>query len=212
MQDFTLEQAEAGLARAIRHRDADMLLKGSYGRVNGRFRGCSIGCDHYDLTGIVDAPRIHAELSALTGVPEWLLYLRDRVFEELPEAAGASWHVEMAQALRDLRRAGPVDWQAALHRVHAAILSVALPHAGDAAPAVQRVIDLHRRPASVSDDDWSAAARAARSARSAAESAAAWSAAWSAESAAAWSAESAARSAWSDIRSAVLAALAPAEG
>lgn len=34
---------------AKRHLEQDMLIKGTYGKINGHFTGCSVGCDAFDI-------------------------------------------------------------------------------------------------------------------------------------------------------------------
>ena len=183
------------------HFKADMLLKGTYSAEDAEnFKGCSVGCHlHHifpdaDATEIGDMSEKHFKVAKYYGYPEWLALLQDTVFEGLPSGESAKWHVQLAETLHGLP--DDYDWQAALHRCHAAILRVVLPTAGTATEAVQAVIDLHEKAES-DPAAWSAAESAAESAaRSAAESAAE-SAAWSA-------AESVA---YQRIRGGVLAAL-----
>jgi len=237
-------QKQEFLKQSKAHFAADMLLKGTYGSDEDKaFKGCSVGCHLHHIKPKLSANSIsnlnnkHAIVAKHYGYPEWLALLQDQVFEGLPNGPhgeNAKWHVELAETLAKLPTR--YDWQAALHRVHVAILRVSYKTAGSAQAAVQQVIDLHERAGrgeKVSDDLWSAAWSAAeRAARSATESAArsaarsaAWSAAWSAaesaaESAArsaAWSAaeraaRSAARSAaYQEIRDSVLLALTQSE-
>jgi hypothetical protein len=190
---FTKEQALAKLERAKRHYAADTLIKGTYGRTNGSFKGCSIGCELSELTGCGDIEDAyfnrHSDLADLTGVPEWLLHLQDRLFEGLPDGENRDWHVQIAQALVD---AHPIDFDGLLHRIHTAILRVAHRAAGESRFVVERVSDLHERAlhgdvATAERATADAAEAAALAARTAAEATArtaagptawAWSAAW----------------------------------
>ncbi len=203
-----------------RHRDADMLMAGTYARVeDDGWHGCSVGClahdlepswDHYEI-----AVRGHALVAETYGYPEWLARLQETVFEGLPRDARPNWHVDLADAIAERGR----YWGTILHAIHAAILRLSLRTAGEAADVVQTVLTLHERAAAgepIAAAHWSTARSAAATrsvwsmAREPAESAAR-SAAESADSTA-WSAESAARlaarSAWS---AAWLAAEAVAE-
>ena len=167
------------LTNAKAHREADMLLSGVYGKQNGTFKGCSIGCHLHDIypdktaIEIDDLDDKHQLVSEYYGYPEWLALLQDNVFEGLPGDERGGWHVELAKTLLSLPK--EYDWQTALHRVHVAILRVSYKTAREARDIVQAVLTLHERAANgetVGDEDWSAARSAARSA--------AWSAAWSA--------------------------------
>lgn len=185
MIKFTQQQAEENLARAKAHFAVDeMLVKGHYGKINGSFKGCSIGCQIYDLTGEINEDSPHEQLEGLTGIPEWFLRLQDCIFEGLPEPENRAWHVDVAQALKD---ACPINFELLLHRIHIAILRVSHKKTGPSGEVVQRVLNLHQRSVDgedVSLDDWSAARSAA-------------SAEWSAEAAA-----------YQDIRDGVLQAIA----
>ena len=190
---MTPETRKELLKRSKAHLKADMLLKGTYASNGQGFRGCSIGCHLHDIYPEMSIPEVedlsdkHQRVSEHYGYPEWLARLQDTIFEGLPKDVAPEWHVELAEVLN--KTPDDYDWQAALHRVHIAILRTALNASGSAKEVVETVIDLHERAASgenVPDELWSAAWSAAWSARAAA---------WSAARAAAWSAEAAARSA-----------------
>ena len=194
------------LPAARRHHAADMISREhGYGKMNGQFRGCSIGCMAYEIDPNGDYDD-HAAVAQHYGYPEWLAHLQDVVFEGLPASEAGDWHVQIATEIDALNaRHDSPPWQRILHLTHAAILRRALPTALTAAEAVRAVVALHEaagRGEAVSDAAWSAA-------RSAAESA--WSAAWSAARSAESAAESAARSAesvaYQGIRDDVLAIL-----
>ena len=184
---------------AKKHRDHDILISSTFGFDGGwQGQGCSVGCFAHDLGYKGDGEDIHAFVAKMAGYPEWMVLLQDEIFEGLPEGDRSEWHVDVARAVSKV-----TDWQAALHRVHCAILDVALETAGSLKPQVQAVRDLHAAQEK-NPEKWSAAWSAARSAawfaaRSAAMSAArsaAWFAAWfAARSAAMSAARSAAMSA-----------------
>jgi hypothetical protein len=195
MIEFTQEISDQNLVWAIADAEAEgRLEKGTYGKQNGKFRGCSIGCmlNDFGLSAdeIDNTPSVHRKLEELTGIPEWLLRLQDEVFEGLPEPEHQAWHRQVAEAFAKAPK--PVDWQSLLHRVHVGILRVSYKTAGSAQEAVQNVIDLHERAMNgeqVGDEEWSAAESAA------------WSAAWSAARSAAFQ----------EIRDAILEAISALE-
>ena len=186
------EFKERAVAAAMHHRDADMLISGTYGQMNGKFHGCSVGCDAYDITGkIIDDP--HSTTAKYFGFPEWLERLRDTIFEGLDKTARNNWHVDLKKAIpvgMTKEQFESVKSQFILYlmvenieRVKSLAISEDLK--SEVIAAIEKVKIFHETDFG---DDESAA-------RSAAESAA-WSAAWSAaESAARSAAESAARSA-----------------
>ena len=200
---------------AQRHFDAEEMLRaGTFGfdgpDMGWSGHGCSVGCFALEA-GYNGAGDIFEFVARKFNYPIWAVQLQDRIFEGLaPSDNHREWHVNFAKAVE-----GVTDWKAALHRVHCVILDVALESAGDAAPQVRAVRDLH---ASQCDDDaaWSAAMSAAMSAAWGAAESAARHAARSAAESAAWSAadsatESAAASAaWSAAWRAAASAAASA--
>ena len=202
---MTPEQKTEFLDQSRMHFAADMLLRGTYAAKDADdFKGCSVGCHlrHIMTTATVEQIKNiddkHRRVANYYGYPEWLALLQDSIFEGLPNGESAKWHVLLAESLA--KTPADYDWQAALHRVHAAILRISYKTAGTAQEVVNRILDLHERAGrgeKVTDELWSAAESAAESAaRSAAESAA----------------RSAARSAaYREIRDGVLVALAAGE-
>ena len=167
---------------AERHAAQDMLRKGIYGKMNGQFRGCSIGCFLYDYEPDVatDHVNVHARLAKHTGIAKWALYVQDYLFESLPNPA--EWHVECAKAYD----AFSGDWDQAAHRFMARVQRevVANPTEHN-----ERVAALHDRAASgdmPDADEWSAAESAAESAAGSAAESAVWLAAWLAAGSAVW--------------------------
>ena len=205
--------------QAKHHRDSDMLAAGIYGKMDGHFKGCSVGCDAYDIKGAVVKSGCHEITAEYFGFPEWLEHLRDYLFENLSEADRRDFHVRLKEAVPVGVDLEPVRHKLTMRRLDRliALQTEALgKNEGDVKAAIEQVIAALQQvrrchEAESSSDhcevDWSAAARsAARSAawsaesaaRSAAARSAARSAAWSAAESAAWSAESAAESAaWS---------------
>ena len=210
------EFKERAIKSAEHHAKADMLIKGQYGHVNGSFKGCSVGCDAYDIfmeqgkdkdyiNDNIKSP--HEITSKYFGVPEWLERCRDTFFENLEDNTG--WHVRFKQAIPagvSEERFNIVKSKFLLFILDENIERVNQLDISDdlkkkVVDAIKQCQGLHQTV--VNGGEWNESA--AWSARSAAESAAwsARSAAWSARSAAwsarsaAWSAESAVRSAWS---------------
>jgi hypothetical protein len=214
MATFTEEKKDARIARARRHAELDLLVSGTYIQLNGKPKGCSVGCDAIDiqLAAGVDLKDLtsndcHRVVAEHDGTPEWLEHLRDAVFEGLPDEDRHWWHVKLAESL-------PVtsDWQPYYHRICIRILTLCLEHKGcwqdpyatQVIDAIELTISYHTNP---SDEAKSSARFAAESAAEAARSAAwaARSAAWAARSAA-WATKSAAWSTWSAAESAAEAA------
>ena len=152
------------LELAKKHYAADMLIKATYGEIEqGQFKGCSVGCFLYDIKGdkfdVVDKHQVLADWS---GLPVWLHHLQDTLFEGLPNGDSAKWHVQLAETIAGLP--AEYDWQAAMHRVHVAILRVSYKTAGKSKSVVESVIDLHERAGRgepLADELWSAVRSAA---------------------------------------------------
>ena len=170
---------------AIQHREQDQYIKGEYGRMNGKFKGCSVGCLVYDINqkkGTKASYGDHAFLAEQLGVPEFICHLQDRIFEGLPEPLNTEWTERLVSAIPV-----GVDLSPVLPRFLIRTLD-RLPETDrkDVADSIKAVRDVLENWAESGVVDVDAAWSAARSAESAA---------WSAESAA-WSAESAA---WEQI-------------
>ena len=100
---------------AIRHRDFDLLVTGVYvrelaghhysdrgGSTHNIVKGCSVGCDAYDITGRSDISdiMIHQVTAQHFGFPVWLEHLRDKLYEGLPDYnTRANWHVNIKLAI-----------------------------------------------------------------------------------------------------------------
>jgi hypothetical protein len=197
-----------------KHEQADALVQGTYGNMNGHFRGCAVGCSLNSLNVIQGKPAteqigIHARYPTELGWPLWLAHLEDGIFENLPLEQAKTWPRRLSDAV-------PVGVTVP-DRVLAQILRWCLVsepygciHATDDAgmkAIVARMGALFDR--SISGDEpkaaeWGEAARAARAAWAARDAWAAWAAwdAWAARDAwAAWAAwdawaARAARAAW----------------
>lgn len=205
--DESLKQRAVEAAK--RHRDQDMLLAGTYGTMNGAFRGCSVGCDAYDITGKLLEDGYHRITAEYFGFPEWLERLRDSIFEGLPNDERRDFHVRLKEAIPVGVDIEPVRHRLAIRRLRRLIEAqeqALAEQEGELKSVIEQVVVALRQvrrcheaeigQGQRSVGDWSAA-------RSAAESAArsAWSA-WSAASSAASAAESATESAASAARSA----------
>lgn len=182
---------------AKRHYEQDMLVAGTYGKENGRFEGCSVGCFAHEI-----APTradYHAVVAEAAGWPEWLVQLSDTLFEGLPGGERERFHVVVREAVPVGVDLEPVRHRLAVRRMDRLIASMSeSAYAGrDEVIGVLETIKAGHELEG-GDFDWSAAGSAAQAAADSARSAAtaSWSAAWSASKGAAWGA------AWSTAESA----------
>ena len=211
------------LARVRAHREADNLVQGT-GWENGK--GCAIGCILEDYN--------HELFPSELGLPVWLAYLTDKIFEGLSSQDSQYFPEQLLAAIPEGADVAPVQHHLGIRRMDRLIKP---QQENDALSKTlkSKIINVlaaakscHEAELGGTSCDWSAVEDAADTARYAADTAryaaryaawsarsAVWSAAWSARSAvwsaawsaryAAWSARYAARSAWS-TRSAVWSA------
>ncbi len=208
MKTFTLEKKTALLTEIEKHRQADQILQGTYGKEeSGIWRGCAVGCSIHSLS-IMEGKDLktsdHHLYETELGIPEALAHLEDRIFEGLPKEKALLWPGRFIQAVSpeaDLSLVLPKFYLKLLIDKEHGVKQYALE---DGKKAIDMVVKVHRnhiKTGSVDESAWSAAESAAWSAAESAAESAAWSAAESARSAAESAAESA-RSAAESARSA----------
>ena len=164
------------IAAAISHREKDEYIAGCYAKMNGSFKGCSVGCSLFDVKGIKgidvgEGYNDHALLAKELGIPEFICHLQDSIFEGLPDSERFKWTERLFNSIPlgvDLTPVLPRFLLKTLDR---------LPETDrtDVVDAIRGVKEVLINWAETGEAD----IEAAWSARSAA-----WSAAWSAESAA----------------------------
>ena len=84
------------IAAAISHREQDEYIAGAYAKMNGSFKGCSVGCSLFDVKGIKgidvgEGYNDHALLAKELGIPEFICHLQDSIFEGLPDSERFKW-------------------------------------------------------------------------------------------------------------------------
>ena len=84
------------IAAAISHREKDEYIAGCYAKMNGSFKGCSVGCSLFDVKGIkgIDVGEDYADHALLAkelGIPEFICHLQDSIFEGLPDSERFKW-------------------------------------------------------------------------------------------------------------------------
>lgn len=197
---------EKYLNRVRKNRELDNIVLG-IGLKNGK--GCAVGCtlENYD----------HSRYLIELGIPEWLAYLEDRIFENLSNEESIIWPELFLSSINIGIDLEPIKHKLAIKRMDYLInIQNNLLHKNpdlskifiSTINCIELIKKCHESELNKIYCFWSAAESAAESAGESARSAAE-SAAWSAESA--WSAWSAARSAWSAARSAAQSAAWSAE-
>jgi len=183
MQAFYNDAAvkEKYLSRVRAHRAADEITKGHYWEGG---RGCAVGCTIHSSD--------HQSYEVELGLPEWLAYLEDAIFEGLPLEQAKLWPERFLEAI-------PVgaDVEPVLASFLICLIEEVRKYADErGVPAIDAIIALWRRVAAgeaVPPQEWNAACAAARAAAWAASDAAS-DAAWAASDAA-WAACAAAKAA-----------------
>lgn len=87
---YTQEIKDRFVSEAIQHREADLYIKGCFW--DGH-KGCSIGCS------AKTNKYPHAKLAGMTGLPEWLHWLQDTIFEGLPSPDNLYWTEQLFSAI-----------------------------------------------------------------------------------------------------------------
>lgn len=221
-----------------KHERADAILQGTYGRMNGQWRGCAIACSLRSMAILNGEPihtgeyGNHAAFESYGLWPEWLARLEDVIFEGLPYEEARRWPVRVGQAVPVGADLTLVKWRFCAFLLNENIervlsLDIADALKGQVVSAIRRVLAVHTQAIVTGKWDestaesakstaesaaWSAAkstAESARSAESAVESAA-WST-WPTVKPTKSAAWSVARSAWSAARSARSATRSTAE-
>ena len=172
------------VAAAIAHREADRYIRGSYCEMTaGHFRGCSIGCAIESVIGPGSDDPVygdHRSLPDLMGLPVWLGYLQDAVFEQMG-GDYTTWNERLLAAIPV-----GVDLSLPFHRIMSRIQREIVVSGTEINERVAALHDRAARGDSPSQEEWSAARYTARSAaRYAARSTSARAAARSAAEAAA---------------------------
>jgi hypothetical protein len=174
------------VARVKEHQRLDQIIQGKYWEQceDGIFRGCAIGCVLHSSD--------HMAYERQLGLPVFLAYLDEHIFESLPASEAKQWPLRFIESVPvgvDLELVFPRF----IHWLLSDPLGVRQYADARTQPIIDRLVDMYARRI----DGIPLAAEAARAAAEAAAGAA-WSA-WSARAAAraAWSAEAAAGAAWS---------------
>jgi hypothetical protein len=198
-----------------KHQAQDQFIKGSYGEVNGKFKGCAVGCTIDSVNVILGKSydtSSHDVLEGAIGIPEWLSILQDSFFENLPVGENSQFAVDFLDAIPVGVNLEPVKWKFCAFLMREGIERVlGLKDISEelreqVLSAMRGVLALNE--SAITTGQWDLeAARAARSAAWAARSAS-----WDAE---AWSALRTAHAAvdavavaWSSAAAAVRAAVA----
>jgi hypothetical protein len=88
-----------------KHEQADQVAKGTYGEMNGQWHGCAIGCSLRSLNILQQQPDVnlrtgeHERFPPELGLPLWLAFAEDHIFENLPDDLATTWPRRFAEAI-----------------------------------------------------------------------------------------------------------------
>jgi len=90
------------VSEVMRHQKADMIVKGTYGKENGVWKGCAVGCSihSYNLKrGKEIATDNHNAFETELGIPESLARLEDYLFEKMPDDKALKFPAEFLKSI-----------------------------------------------------------------------------------------------------------------
>ena len=176
-------ELKTGLVAEVRkHREQDQIIKGTYGKMNGVWKGCAVGCSirSFNLLRGTDHDTSDHAVYEQFGIPQWLARVQDTIFEGLPEERSVLWPEEFWTAIVPGADLDKVKTPFILFILRSNLKNFDHAKFPDVKAAIDGVIALYESGEPSESAAWSAGSAA----WSAWESAAAW----AAESAAAWAA------------------------
>ena len=90
---------EAFVAEIAIHKKLDHFLQGTYQEGD---KGCAVGCSIMSINKLTKkdiATSSHKSYETYLGIPEWLAYLEDKLFEEMTVARSKEWPLEFIEAI-----------------------------------------------------------------------------------------------------------------
>ena len=144
--DATLK--EAILAEIALHRQADQIIKGTYGRErDGKWKGCAVGCSIHSLNlsrGLSFETDDHAAYEEGFGIPRQMAYLEDLIFERLPDGKHVEWPERFMNAIQpgaNLEMVAPRF----VHWLLVDALKLVKPEWADVREVLEQYADLYQR-------------------------------------------------------------------
>lgn len=160
------------------HVEQDRLIKGTYGdTVDGEWRGCAVGCSIHSLAKLRGAKlntADHKLYESMLGIPAWLAWLEDSLFEGLPDVEAKFWPIRFAEAINVGADLEPVKWRFLSYLIRDnldRVLGLDLPDdlRGPVAAAIRQVLAVHEAAVETGVWDEVAAEFAAKAASRASE-------------------------------------------
>lgn len=90
------------LKEVKKHEAADQIVQGHYGKENGKWTGCAVGCAIHSLNLIMGKKHDYGDHSVYEsefGIPRIIARLQDRIFEGLPKERAKKFPFEFLSAV-----------------------------------------------------------------------------------------------------------------
>jgi hypothetical protein len=165
------------VAEMIKHQEQDQFIKGAYEKLNGKFKGCAVGCTIDSVNVILGKSyktSEHKVFEEALGVPEWLARLQDSLFEGLLVGENSQFAVDFLGAIPVGINLEPIKWKFCAFILKEGIESMLIqPDLSDelrenVVSSMRGVLNLHESAINTGDWNieaaWSAAESAAYSA------------------------------------------------
>ena len=98
------KKLKAGILKEMKsHRKADQIIKGTYGKENGVWKGCAVGCAIHSLNLKKKTSwqtDDHSVYETELGIPRALAFLEDSIFENLPQGKAQDFAVDFLEAVQ----------------------------------------------------------------------------------------------------------------
>jgi len=158
MKAFTGKVTKDEFIKEIKwHNEQDAFMQGTYIEDNkNNFRGCAVGCSINSINKLLGTAYDydeHIDMAETLQIPEWLVRVEDKIFEELSEKDSKEWPLRFSEA---------INVGADLDKIKPAFLVYVLesmPKSPVSSKAVNRAIALWKRD-DLYSDAWKKESRA----------------------------------------------------
>src|SRR3990167_10375158 len=102
MKTFNKKKKDMMVDEIRKHQKADQIIQGTYGKENGTWKGCAVGCSIHSLNlklGKNYNTSDHSVYETELGIPKELAYLEDSLFEEMSVEDSKTWPEKFLKAI-----------------------------------------------------------------------------------------------------------------
>ena len=104
----------AMLREVLKHQNADQIVAGTYGKRNGKWVGCAVGCSIHSLA-LIQGRQLntsdHMLFESEAGVPVMLAQLQDVLFEGMPQSERTKFPLRFWTAIKPGADLSTVGWK-----------------------------------------------------------------------------------------------------